>query len=172
MEPRRLRFHRLQSTIQFTQPETPVAECGLPDGRGSFDPARLLAVGPTLQVNIGFDVNFKPGSNTIPDLPSTLYPALIDTGAAASCIDSTVASSLNLPISDHSNFSGVLGAGEVNMHIAQIYIPDLEMVFHGSFAGVHLLAGNQHHSALIGRNILLKFKMYYDGRTGRVTISD
>ena len=148
------------------------AECGLPDGRGSFDPTRLLTVGPTLQVNIGFDVNFKPGSNTIPDLPSILIPALIDTGAAASCIDETVASVRKLPISDCGHVSGVLGPGEVNMHIAQIYIPDLNTIFYGSFAGVHLLVAGNSQLALIGRDFLLNFKMYYDGTTGRVTISD
>ena len=149
-----------------------VAECGFHDDCGSFDSTRLLTLGPTLNVRIGFDANFKPGLNTIPDLPSTLYPALIDTGANVSCIDSTVARILVLPISDRINVSGVLGAGEVNMHIAQIYIPDLNTIFYGSFAGVHLLAGNHYHSALIGRDFLLNFKMYYDGTTGRVTISD
>ncbi len=150
----------------------PAAECGFPDGRGSFDPARLLTVGPTLQVNIGFDVDFQPGSNTIPDLPSILIPALIDTGATASCIDSTVASIRELPISDRGNVSGVLGPGEVNMHIAQIYIPDLNTIFYGSFAGVHLLVAGNSQLALIGRDFLLNFKMYYDGTTGRVTISN
>ena len=150
----------------------PVAECGFPDDSGLFDPTLLFTLGPTLNVKIGFDVDFQSGSNTIPDLPSSPYPALIDTGAIISCIDSTVASNLNLPISDRRSISGVLGAGEVNMHIAQIYIPDLNTIFYGSFAGVHLLAGNHYHSALIGRDFLLNFKMYYDGTTGRVTISD
>ena len=148
------------------------AECGFSDGRGSFDPTHLVTVGPTLEVKIGFDVNFKPGSNIIPDLPSSLYPALIDTGTMESCIDSTVAGSLDLPISGRERVAGALGPSEVNMYLAQIHIPDLNTIIFGQFAGVHLSAGNQHHLALIGRTFLLNFNLNYDGRTGRVTISD
>ena len=150
----------------------PTVECGFSDGRGSFDPTRLVTVGPTLKVKIGFDANYKLGSKTSPDLPSSLYPALIDTGATSSCIDTTVASSLNLPISNRGRVSGALGPSEVNMYIAQIHIPDLRTIIYGRFAGIHLSAGKPHHSALIGRNFLLNFNLNYDGRIGRVTISD
>ena len=35
----------------------PVAECVFPDDHGSYDPTLLFTVGPTLNVEIGFDVN-------------------------------------------------------------------------------------------------------------------
>lgn len=45
----------------------PAVESGFPDECGSFDPMRLLTVGSTLNVKIGFDVEFQSGSDTNPD---------------------------------------------------------------------------------------------------------
>lgn len=58
------------------------------------------------------------------------------------------------------------------MHLAQIYIPAIGGSILGKFAGVHLIAGQQPHYALIGRTFLRHFTMTYEGATGRVIISD
>ena len=97
--------------------------------------------------------------------------ALVDTGATESCIDSTIAGELDLPIFDQRNVSGGLGPGLVNMHLAQIYIPNLNITVAGRFAGVHLSAGGQRHAALIGRSFLRHFEMSYAGSTGHVTLT-
>ena len=68
-----------------------------------------MKIGPTLDVLTGFGPNFRRGH--IPSLPSTIYPALVDTGAIESCIDSYVAVALGLPIIDQSQVSGVHGKG-------------------------------------------------------------
>ena len=95
----------------------------------------------------------------------------MDTGAQASCVDSALAMELGLPVVDRTQVAGIHGASEVNSHLAQIYIPDLEFTIYGQFAGVHLAAGGQTHSALLGRTFLRHFTMTYEGRTGTVTIS-
>ena len=59
---------------------------------------------------------------------------------------------------------------EVNYHLAQIYVPSLNHTIYGSFAGVHLVAGGQPHTVLIGRNLLRDFRMKYDGLTGEVEL--
>lgn len=131
----------------------------------------LVLHGPTLHVRIGFDQNYRPAPGLPPDLPVTSYPALVDTGASECCIDSSLAAVLDLPIVDRQVLSGISGTESVNLHLAQIYISSLNFTVYGRFAGVHLSAGGQPHSALIGRTFLQLFAMMYDGRTGRVILT-
>ncbi len=131
----------------------------------------LVTHGPSLLVNIGFDPAYRPGASVIPSLPGTGIYALVDTGATESCIDSALATRLNLPIVDRKHIAGVSGPREVNMHLAQIFVPTLTWTIYGSFAGVDLVAGGQLHHALIGRTFLQNFTMVYEGPTGTVTLS-
>ena len=129
--------------------------------------------GPTLGVNIGFDIEFYAGGSQRAELPSALWQALVDTGAGISCIDSELAHILELPIIDRGTISGSHGAHECNIHLAQISILSLDsLTLYGQFAGVHLAAGGQPHQALIGRDFLQYFTMDYNGRTGSVILSD
>lgn len=129
----------------------------------------LEHVGPSLPVEIGFDPNFRPSVR--PSLPGRQFPALVDTGAAACCIDSALVAALKLPLVDRQQVAGVHGSGEVDMHLAQVYVPALNFTMYGVFAGVHLTAGGQPHFALIGRTFLRNFTLVYEGRTGAVTLS-
>ena len=150
----------------------PTTKCGFndhPSGLSGQD--ALIRWGPTLHVQIGFDPGYRR-SDTLPDLPSETYHALVDTGALESCIDSQLAAALCLPIVGRQRISGALGADEVNLHLAQIYVPSLSFVQYGLFAAVHLLAGGQKHVALIGRTFLRYFNMTYEGQTGTVILSN
>ena len=131
-----------------------------------------MLYGPTLHVQIGFDPDFQPGSRSRPNLPTNLLPALVDTGAGESCIDSTLARELGLPIFETQNIAGALGVGVVNYHLAQIFVPELNITTFGGFAGVHLTASGMRYFALIGRTFLRHFTTTYEGRTGAVTISN
>ncbi|MCY4261740.1 MAG: retroviral-like aspartic protease family protein [Candidatus Dadabacteria bacterium] len=123
-----------------------------------------------LGVRIGFDRDYFLSDSTNPDLPEDIWPALVDTGAAESCIDSALADILNLPVVDRRNVSGVHRSAEVNIHLAQIYAPSLQFTTYGRFAGVHLTSGGQLHRALIGRSFLRSFTMIYNGITGSVEL--
>jgi predicted aspartyl protease len=145
--------------------------CGFDDVPGGASGAVLLgAYGPTLIVDIGFDSAFVVGGSP-PVAGVTGIRALVDTGASESCIDSMLASQLNLPIVDRRLISGVHGPIEVNMHLAQVRVPSLNFTIYGAFAGVHLDAGGQMHKALIGRTFLQHYTMVYEGRTGNVILS-
>jgi predicted aspartyl protease len=146
--------------------------CGFDDGPLGTGQRLLVQFGPTLRVDIGFDVHFTPTSGRPPNLAVKGVTALIDTGATASCIDSGLAMQLNLPIIDRQRVSGVHGVREVNMHLGHVVIPTLGKYISGAFAGVDLIAGGQPHHALIGRMFLQHFVLFYDGRTGLVSISD
>ena len=138
--------------------------CGFPDKDS------LYKFGPTLWVEVGFDPSYHPDRTSRPTLPTTPWAGLVDTGATDCCIDSTIAQQLNLPIFDRTRMSGIGGSVDVNYHLAQIYIPDLNYTIYGAFAGVHLAAGGVPHRVLIGRSLLGDFRMEYDGRTGAVTL--
>ncbi len=139
---------------------------------GSTDPDVLSYIGPTIDVQIGFDPSYRASSGSQPILPPTLWPALIDTGAMDSCIDSELASILHLTAVNRRWIAGVSGPQEVNVYAAQLLIPSLNSVIHGTFHGINLRAGGQPHLALIGRTFLRSYKLVYDGRIGVVTLSN
>ena len=146
----------------------PQVECGTPGHAGL-----LIQRGPTVKVQIGFDAGYRPGPgrDVHPDLPAIEYDALIDTGASMSCIDSRVAAQLGLPSIDQRPVSGAHGAGAVNVHLAQLHIPALGFTQYGEFFGVHLHAGGQGHSALLGRTILKNMSLTYHGANASVLLS-
>ena len=116
-------------------------------------PSRLIQFGPSINVQVGLSINRNTESS----------PALIDTGAAISCIDDYLARSLNLPVIDHGTVSGIAGATQVNFYLALVYIPDLDDTIVGPFAGVHLAAGGQVHRVLLGRTFLHGMIFQYQG---------
>lgn len=145
--------------------------CGFKAG-GPAPPQMLLVTqGPTLIVDIGFDPAYVASSTTPPSLSEKGVAALVDTGAHASFIDDALAKKLNLPIVDKQKVGGSAGQHEVNMYLAQIHVPSLGFTVFGQFGGVHLSAGGQRHSALMGRTFLMHFKMSYDGLTGEVELT-
>ena len=137
---------------------------------GFGDPHALMLHGPTLYVMVGFDDDYRVDTGARPNLPTDQVPALVDTGGYDSCIDSELAMNLGLPIVDRQTVAGISGPDEVNVHLAQIYIPDLNVTVIGPFVGVHLTAGGQPRYALIGRTFLRHCKMTYHGQLGAVTI--
>jgi predicted aspartyl protease len=152
----------------------PETLCGFDNIAGGA-PARelLVAWGPTLMVDVGFDPNFTSEDVTkkAPTPGIKGIRALVDTGASESCIDNLLAGQLNLPIVDRRAISGVHGSQVVNMYMAQIHVPSLAFTIYGAFAGVDLAAGGQVHSVLIGRTFLQNFTMVYEGLTGTVKLS-
>ena len=134
-------------------------------------PNLLVSEGPTIPVEVGFDIHFHPSRGVNPDLGPHLFHALVDTGAYDSSIDSALADELNLPIVDTGTIAGAGGPATVDLYLAQIYIPGLNWIIYGRFAGVHLSEGGQTHRVLLGRTFLRNYTMSYDGRTGSVTLS-
>lgn len=131
----------------------------------------LVALGPTIPVDVGFDPNFSPGiAGAEPAVKAV--PALIDTGATLSCIDNKLAEELDLPLMDRQEFlAGIDGVALTNLYLAQIAIPQLNFVHYGRFAGVKLAEGQQIHKILLGRSFLRTFIMIYDGLHGDVRLA-
>ena len=149
------------------------AKCGFDDVEGGASGADLLvAYGPTLIVDIGFDPHYSSEQPVhIPLAGIRGIEALVDTGASESCIDNLLGAQLNLPIVDRRPISGIHGSQLANVYLAQVHIPSLAFTIFGAFAGVDLAAGGQLHRALIGRTFLQRFTMVYEGATGTVTLT-
>jgi predicted aspartyl protease len=141
----------------------------------------LVALGPTLTVEVGFDPGFfhpdpvqvqaaiaaahaaAPGA--------ALVEALIDTGAADCCIDEDLAQQLQLPLIDQQDGSGIGGKEKFNVYLGHIRIAALAHIQYGRFMGVKLAAGGQRHKVLLGRTMLQAMVLIYDGTTGTVRIA-
>ncbi len=143
----------------------PRVEVGFED-----NPAALYQWGPILYVRIGFDSSYRPETPSYPNIPPVNLPALVDTGALSNCIDGSLAKRLQLPVVDRRSVTGVHGPVETDFYAAQIYIPAMNWIFPGIFAGLPLIESNQPYYALIGRAFLHHVTFTYEGKTGRVVI--
>ena len=138
---------------------------------GFNTPDHLIRFGPTIYVYVGFDPKYNQINPSIPDLPTINNKALIDTGASGSCIDSTVAITLNLPIINEQSVAGAHRAGKVSVHLVQIYIPALVFTLYETFFGVYPIVGGQPHQALLGCDFLQYMTMDDKGNTDSVILS-
>ena len=143
----------------------PLADLGFNrDGRP--DPTRLVGAGPTIEVVVSALI---ASDELLP--PTRTTHALVDTGAAQSCIDNDLARELDLPVIDQMTVSGAAGAQQHDVYTARVEIPSLEIAEFGAFAGVELAAGGQLHRVLLGRTFLRGTVMIYDGIRAQVTIA-
>lgn len=129
----------------------------------------LTGDGPTILVDVGFDPGWRLGS--IPRADRQNIVALIDTGAQECFIDCDLATRLMLPIVNRRKVAGTGGRFEVDVYLAQIYVPHLIFIQHGRFAGAYLRRGGTPYEVLMGRTFLEKFSFTYDGPFGRATLS-
>ena len=149
-----------------------IADCGFRDSSFLSGRERLLQMGPTLLVDIGFDPDYKytAGGLTF-NSDIAQVPALIDTGATFSCIDDALAQSLGLPLVDRHMFWGINGECELNVYLAHIVVPALSFFQHGVFFGCSIVQISGVHRAVLGRTLLQNMMLIYDGRTGSVRIT-
>jgi predicted aspartyl protease len=166
----------------------PVTDCGFPP----FSPVvhagglvqmvtgqqALMSKGPTTRVEVDFDpglFNADPAqvqaALAARTAPPQLVEALIDTGALESCIDEDLATSLQLPLIDEGEASGVGGKEKFNVYLGHIRIVALNSYQFGRFLGVKLQQGQQPHRAISGRTLLQNMILVYDGRTGACTLA-
>lgn len=140
---------------------------------------RLVNLGPTIEVEIGYDANMF-GNNpqeAVQALLSqkapqnALVPALIDTGASDNCIDDALAVKLQLPVIDRVQCSGSAGSHTVNVYLGHIKIAALGHIAYGQFIGVNLSGGGQPQQALLGRSLFKDMIMVYDGKLGTMVLS-
>lgn len=135
------------------------------------NPKLLAYHGPSLKVEVGFDKTWNAADGGRPHSRGFDLEALVDTGAQESCIDRLLAAELKLPVCDRQSVCGVGGVQEVEVFLAQIYLPRLNFTNYGKFAGVTLKESGHRQHILLGRDFLAHFVLTYDGLTGLVSLS-
>lgn len=152
-----------------------VRQVRAPDGTVSYAPApeELIRRGPVVQVSVGLAeplvTQLLQKGLSLPTPAAGL--ALIDTGAAMTCIDETVAQQIGLPVVD----VGTLGSASHAATPVNIYPALIEFV--GVTFRVNALRAfganisPLGYVAIIGRDLLQACVLVYNGQTGLVTLA-
>ena len=145
----------------------------MPSVKLSSTPAGLLQQGPLIDILISA-TRFELDEGRAVGLDFAEWPvrALIDTGASVTIINPQIAKTCKHRQTSRARIVAVGGdAGEFPEHAAAISFPGTDLP---SFDAIRVVAcpimRRPFFSRLIGRDILQKFRLTYDGRTGEVEI--
>jgi len=127
--------------------------------------------GPVLDIVIGVSQARQNAltANKQPVPPSVRIRGLVDTGASCTCVDPSILASLQLsPTGTTTMHTPSTGAspGTANLYDASIVLvhPQLSLTFFNQAVAESVLAVQGIH-ALIGRDILAKCLLTYDGQS-------
>lgn len=154
--------------LQFT------ADRKTPDGK-TIQAAPAVALyqrGPVVQVPVTIEQNAGKAllaqGQAVPTPKAGL--ALIDTGASNTCIDDAAAQQLGLPVIDVAHMqSASHSRHQCNVYPVTIDIPGVVNLNSPRTMGA-ALAG-QGLLALIGRDVLARCTLFYNGPLGQITLS-
>lgn len=139
-----------------------------------FTATALLLQGPHIKIIISATrvevEEGRPLGLEFPDLP---VHALIDTGASLTVVNPEIAATCKLKQTGHQMINAVGGqAGEFPAYAAAISFPETELP---SLDATRVVAcpiiRQPFFSCLIGRDIMRKWLLTYDGRTGGIEIT-
>lgn len=150
------------------------AEIRTPDGKTVQVPpaAALHQRGPVIQVTVTIEQN--AGKALLAQGKSMPTPkaglALIDTGASNTCIDDQAAKDLGLPVIDVAHMqSASHSKHQCNVYPVTIDIPGVVSLNSPRTLGAAL--ASQGLLALIGRDVLSRCSLFYNGPMGQITLS-
>jgi predicted aspartyl protease len=133
----------------------------------------LISRGPVLQVTLSIPKviaqELVKQDMTVPEPIAGV--ALIDTGASTTCIDDAAAQKLGLPVIDVATIASASHAAtKINIYPATIDLIGVPITVTTERAlGANL--SSQGLIALIGRDLLQNFTLYYNGVMGQITLS-
>jgi len=139
-----------------------------------FTPTDLILQGPHIAILISATrVEVEEGRSLGLEFPELPMRALIDTGASLTVINPEIAKTCKLKQTGHQMINAVGGqAGEYPAYAAALSFPGTELP---SLNATRVVAcpiiRQPFFSCLIGRDIMRKWLLTYDGRTGDVEIT-
>jgi predicted aspartyl protease len=146
-----------------------------PDGEDVDVPPPLVLArrGPVVQVTVGVSTQMAEqlvqGGKVVPTPVSGW--ALFDTGSSVTCIDEKVAQKLGLPVIDSVKLASASHAEtDKNVYPALIAFVGVPIRLNVNRA-IGAALENQKLVALLGRDLLRSFTMFYNGVAGQVTFS-
>ena len=121
---------------------------------------------------IGVDLGLHLDRTDAENALNTPYTALIDTGAKRTSVDNCLAEDLGLTVNRMEPVATSAGRDLAPIYdTAKIFFPSLDLLIPLNLVGAKLRPDHQ-CDVLLGRDILANYQMIYDGRTGRVTLSN
>jgi len=173
--PARERVGRLGSSAPSevrTRRHPPTAFAGLA-AKWRPNPSKLLLEGPHIEISISTTrPEFEEGRSIGLEYRDLRVHALIDTGASLTVINPQIASTCKLLQTDWNRITTVGGmAGRYPAYAAAISFPESDLP---SFDVIRVVAcpiiEQRYFSCLIGRDILRRWFMTYDGPNGEIEI--
>lgn len=139
-------------------------ECGVP-----ADPGLLVRRGPLLSVDISVPTSRRIASTGVREANKISCNGLVDSGATRSCLDLMLIRGSELPVVGREHVAGIHGIQESNLYMAEISLTELNVKIRGRFIGLPLKISGLPR-VLLGRDMLARLQMVYDGPTGSVTL--
>lgn len=145
-----------------------------PDGSATpLSPSEALERrGPAVQVTVGIAQAFaQPLQQQGTALPTPVSGwALIDTGASKTCVDDVAAKAMGLPVIDVTNMTSA-SHHAVKQNVYPVLIEIVGTAIKIDCRAMGATLKSQGIVALIGRDALRHFTMFYNGPTGQITLS-
>lgn len=139
-----------------------------------YDASALLLEGPHLPIIISATkVELHEGRSLGLEFPELPVRALIDTGASITVINPEIAATCKLKQTGHQRVSTVGGAaGEYPEYAAAMAFPGTEIPSLNTIRVVACpIIRQPFFSCLIGRDIMQRWTLVYNGKTGEVQIT-
>jgi hypothetical protein len=139
----------------------------------SLKPDDLQRDGPFIDITIGYpSVEAKEASSLGLEIPSPLkIKALIDTGAAVTIINPSLALSRKLRQTGFAEIVAAGSSGRYAEYATAVTFPESKLQSFDPIRVVACQIVRQPISCLIGRDILRHWKLRYDGPAGLIEIS-
>lgn len=129
--------------------------------------------GPVVQVSVTLEQKFAAAlAQQGKDVPRPINGlALIDTGASNTCLDDEAARAMNLPVIDVGSMHSASHAKTPsNIYPVQIQIVGFQIQF-ASPRTMGAALKEQGLLMLLGRDLLQRCTLFYNGGTGQITLS-
>lgn len=140
-------------------------------GAGQTD---LKDRGIIIQVEIGVD-NLTAEAlrqQGLPVPPTVPCDALVDTGASNFAIDLSIARQLGLSRTGTTNQNTAGGTRTANLYAISLDFPGTSLNNIDVLVAMDCVITGQPFRCVIGRDIMSKWHMHYNGTTGTITIAD
>ncbi len=153
-------------------PKNPKNVRVLPDIRASQN--QLLQRGIILQVEVGVDdqtaETLRQQGNAVPQ--SISCQALVDTGASALGIETSIATQLGLSRKGQSTNHTANGPRQCSLYAVSLDFPGTSLKKFPIIQASDVNLSQQPFKVLIGRDVMSKWHLHYNGQTGTITIAD
>jgi predicted aspartyl protease len=135
---------------------------------------QIIQSGILLQVALGLDSATSSYLNGVgtPVPNPVMSTALVDTGASSLCIDSSIAQALGLKRRGLTNSLTANGPRQCNVYAVSLSFPGSTLTNYNLIQACEVNLSNQPFKVLIGRDVMSRWHIHYNGQVGVISIAD